>query len=82
MALTIEQRMLIGAIGRKAAEKLQTGDPEMDYARHLAAHAILEEQLTGSVSHHLSVDEPCPYCGQPSPLHVPELEKRYLWGDR
>jgi hypothetical protein len=42
-------------------------DAEGTYAIHLAAHAVIEETLTGHRTKTLNVMAPCPYCGKLPP---------------
>jgi len=62
VAGTVNEQV-IRAIGDVAEDMLGTGDPARDYAVHLAAHAVAEYTLTGTVGRTLNMNAPCPWCG-------------------
>jgi len=45
---------------RRAA---QAGQP-FNFARHLAAHSVVEESIRGICTKTLDMNAPCPYCGK------------------
>jgi len=42
-------------------------DERRQFSWHLAAHAVAEEQVTGTCTKTLNMEAPCPYCGKLPP---------------
>jgi len=58
---------ILREIGTASEEALGAGDDARGFSLHLAAHAVMEETLTGHCTKTLNMSAPCPYCGKLPP---------------